>query len=160
MKSIKAHVYAQVDYGQNKTGYGFMTFSDAAVPLKDSMFKKQVMMGVCFGVGVYIADDIYESITELVKTLTEGVAHFYEKCHIDDFNFSFEYPDYLSVCYTKTNGVFTTRENILTRERPLNENEREEFARAFAALSNKRNEPNEFETTEEFTRNHGHFPEK
>lgn len=140
--STLAYVFASVDYANNKTQYGVMTLLGKNLkkigvynPLVDS-----VEMGLWDGKQgseVCFAYDPCESMADLVKEIAKGVKQFKEH-NMMDFIFSFEYPDNLNVSFFKKDDRYTALENILVRERPLNEQEREQFARAFAALSNKK----------------------
>ncbi|MCU0660539.1 MAG: hypothetical protein MUD00_02935 [Candidatus Pacebacteria bacterium] len=140
MKTITAYVFASIDYTNNRTLYHVYTISDSKEAVKPtSVYSKPVETGLWDDVlhsKVVWADDGYKSMDELVEEIREGVS----KYEIYDFVFSFDYPDHLTACFTrsKTPTLPTVVDNILVCERPLNENEREQFARAFAALPNEK----------------------
>ncbi len=140
MSQITAYVFASIDYTHNRTLYSVCTISNSKEAVKPAnVYSKPIEMGLWDDVphsGISWAEDGYSSMYELVEKIREGAV----KHDFRDFEFSFDYPDYLAVCFHRSNDSepLTAVENILVRERPLNENEREQFARAFAALSNKK----------------------
>jgi hypothetical protein len=140
MNNIKAYVYAQSCYTENKFGYGIYTLN-MQNKRGVSFFPGKVVIegGLWDGVrqsGVGWADDIYPSLQELVNVIRDGVEQY---PHLKSFDFCFDLPDILSVEFfkdiTKPEKKFTVEGNLLYRERPLNEHERETFARAFTALT-------------------------
>lgn len=139
---ITAYVYAEIDYLLNQIGYRVATM---ILNKREKVSVFNVELGLELGLwdgvpgsGICWAQGAYESLDALVKEIVKGV----EEYKFRDFNFSFDYPDYLSVSFFKPKDSKQPfkAEDILSRERPLNEQERESFARAFIALSNKTEE--------------------
>ncbi len=137
MKQIVACLYAVIDYRDSTTSYGVYTVlpHNKKETVRSSVYKHPIEIGLWDGVvgsGVCWAEGPYASMKELVVAIAEGVA----KHQITEFDFTFEHPDYISASFFASKGskVYSPFDNILTRERPLNEDERQEFVRALIAL--------------------------
>jgi hypothetical protein len=130
---VVAHVFAHIDYSSGKTYY------ELCVPYPHrplSILPLKYEQGLAFGEpgsGIVWANDSYENMLCLVSEIRAGV----DKFGIKSFSFSFDFPDLATVEFWKQPGAerHTAKDNILYRERPLNEQEREAFLRALACLA-------------------------
>ncbi len=135
---IQACLFASVNYKTGETSYGVCTLdpNPTKSELNRNKIAKPMELGIWDGVrasGVGWAEDPRSTIAELVTAIAEGIKEY----DIRDFSFTFEYPDYMTVCFTEKkdgSNKYSAIEDILIRERPLNEHEREQFAKAIAAL--------------------------
>ena len=132
---IKVIVYATEDYVTQELLYGFYTQVKQSKVLL-SLFEDKIVPGVYDEMtDIYIAENNCKSLSELVKQLQAGANEYL----MLNYKFFFDFPDHLNVGFWRKNdkNSYTAAENCLTRERPLNESERYQFAMAFMALSVK-----------------------
>lgn len=132
---IKVFVYAKEDYTSQELTYGLYTqFTKSKAPL--SLFEDKIVAGAYDEeTDIYIAENNCRSLNDLVNALQEGATAY----SMLNFKFFFDFPDHLNVGFWRKNdkNCYTAAENCLYRERPLSENERNQFAMAFMALSIK-----------------------
>lgn len=133
MKVIYAYVFAQFNYAKGTMLYGVATIHGKVKKphFQQTLLERGLWDGIK-GSGICIADDMYSSLNELAKEIQKGFINYKEKGF--EFEISFDYTDSLTLCFS-SERPYSATDNILIRERPLNETEREQFALAFTLLS-------------------------
>lgn len=127
-KRIKVWIFAAISPLQTvnkQLTYGLYTLNENHTPTSD--------MGLWDGVeasGNYCADDTYQSIEKLVHEIKTGA----EKLGFKNIDFVFNIPnDVISLVFHESKpGQYNI--DLLDRERPLNEIERQEFLKQLALL--------------------------
>ena len=130
MATIKALIYAQTDYTTGETKYGIYTISKVDKK-KISFFKHSIESGLWDGVvgsGIEWADDMYNSLKELVVEIQRGAKEFNKT----EISITFDFPDHVQISFFQPEWLAV--DNCLYRERPLNEHERNQFVVELASL--------------------------
>ncbi len=139
--AINAYVYASLDYATKETSYGVATINKKGkddlgiVKLEYGLWDGKPWEGENNPPGRIVLCTSCESLNELVLDIRRGA----EEYEFPDLRFLFDYPDNLDVSFWRAeeDQHFTAVDNLLRRYRPLNEEERQQFAKAFADLSGK-----------------------
>jgi len=134
MSVIKLLVYAQIDHTTNEVGYGVYTLSKKDNKERVSIIPFDLEMGIWDGIvgsGVGWAEDCYNTLENLVSEIAQGVKENREKS-IFDFEFYFDFSESLSVTFHPK--TLKPREDVLTTQRPLTNEEREQFSKYLSKL--------------------------
>ncbi len=138
METITAYVYACIDYSNNSVRYGVNTtyIEDEKKPAFFFFPGKIATEGGIWdgvpGSGNGFAEETFPSLQQLAEVIQNGVEEYPE---LKSFLFCFDLPDLLWVDFFKDPASNSRPvSDMLSRERPLNEHERDAFGRAFAAL--------------------------
>ncbi|MCU0680303.1 MAG: hypothetical protein MUF50_03320 [Planctomycetes bacterium] len=136
IKEITVFIYAGIS--SSGTLYGVYSVDSDSIKDEQSLIGMSKKMDCALwdgvpGSGVSVADDMYPSLKELVGIMSDGFAEL-AQAGVERFKFYFDIPDTLGFNYfslNKENPHFRDMKKIkiecLERNRPLNEQERQEF---------------------------------